>query len=758
MSVPAEQSPHQIIWVAVSWAGIAIVGLNLPVTVIDVAGSRTAYVPWFAEIVCVLYAALWVSALVLILRRRRARKAMQATVILSLAVLALHPLTLRTGGSQYPPLLHLVGAGLCMSAVVHLRLATTLIVPAASAAVALIRIPELGVGRAWGEAALLAVSAWLATFAIRIVVRANDSVDDAVAAAARASERELRARRQTYERLRWNGLIHDKVLAALRAASRGAGDTIPRDAVALAATGLTALTGATQPRPGAMAAIWREHAERLGLEVAVDVTGDVPDPEVRLALRDATREALTNVQRHSGQRTAVLHGILTPTRATVTVTDPGRGFRVSETGHRAGIATSIVARMRAVGGHAHVRSTPQHGTEVRLDWSAAGPTADSQDWQLGLFAPIMVVGAIAFLLNVFLAIDQWRLSPAISLTVAATVVLAGLTVATTLLTPSDGNWVPLAVLAVVTIAALAGTIPQGAPESWRYWFLGALTPAVGAMAFRFRPWAGLALAGAATLVCMVADALAGRGVWQCLVGPVPVLITTAAAGQLVRTAFDSAYVRTAEAMAEDIQARLATAVSEERALEDDRRTEALQASIGPALQLIAGGGRLTPALRDQLADLESAARDQLAAPDLVDPALAATLARARARGIRIDIVDTSPTDAVTGGDESLDLCRRLVADLVEGVPPHTRVRINWHAGSGGAGATFSATTRDLLDKTPDLAQALADLGGRQARVSTDSDSILIRCETPAKQARPRERSLATVPTDARYLGRHARLR
>ena len=76
------------------------------------------------------------------------------------------------------------------------------------------------------------------------------------------------------------------------------------------------------------------------------------------------------------------------------------------------------------------------------------------------------------------------------------------------------------------------------------------------------------------------------------------------------------------------------------------------------------------------------------------------------------------------------------------MPPHTRVRINWHAGSGGAGATFSAATRDLLDKTPNLAQALADLAGRQARVSTDSDSILIRCDTrrPRAASRPWESS------------------
>lgn len=722
MSKPAR-SPESITWVAVSWAGCAMIALNLPISIIDVIANPHAYVAAFAPSVLTLVAVLWAWALARCLVGRSGRDPMRLIVLVSLIALVLHPSLVRDGRT-YPPLLHVIGAGICISATVGIRLSALAIVPGASAYVAWVRTPELGSGRAMSEALLLMVSGWLATGVLAIVVRANATVTEAVASAARAAEESLRAERRTFERQRWNGLIHDKVLGALRIVAREPGQAVPAAAVELAGQAVAALEG-TVPTPNAsLEAAWREHAIMNGLILDVIVIGEVDDPEVHAAVRGATKEALTNVARHSGQNRATIRAVLSKTKVAVLIQDDGMGFdpRLHRAGH--GIRTSIEARMKAVGGQARISSRPSAGTRVHLHWEAANSIAPSE-WQLRLFAPLMTVGALAVILNIALGAGHWQSIQPLGLAIAAIVAIVGVTAAATFIQPGRGNWIPIIVVSAVTVSALTLSTPAGEDPSWRYWFVGALTPAAGAMSFRFRPWAGLTLAAAITSATCLSGLLKGDTPWACLTGPTPVLFITAIAGHLVRRSFDDAYARVATATANDIESRLATAVAEERAREDDRRISVLRETVLPALEHIAAAWPVTAQMRDKFALLESASRDQLAAPDLVTADLAQRIGLARARGVRIDIVDAPPTPTHEHADH-LNECREILAVLSAMVQPGTRIRVNWRGGYGGADTVISATKSNQAARWPAIVAALAGTAGTGVNITSDDDSILIR--------------------------------
>jgi signal transduction histidine kinase len=83
------------------------------------------------------------------------------------------------------------------------------------------------------------------------------------------------------------------------------------------------------------------------------------------ALRFGVREALTNVRRHSAAQAAEVAGRATADRVEVVVTDDGRGFDPAAVGGF-GLAQSIVARLREVGGDAAVESSPGRGATVRM--------------------------------------------------------------------------------------------------------------------------------------------------------------------------------------------------------------------------------------------------------------------------------------------------------------------------------------------------------------------------------------------------------
>ncbi|WP_344214437.1 sensor histidine kinase [Nonomuraea bangladeshensis] len=113
-----------------------------------------------------------------------------------------------------------------------------------------------------------------------------------------------------------------------------------------------------------------EWGERSGIAVEIWAlpAGEVP-AGVCAGVMTAMREALDNVERHSGARTVSIAVTAGSGGLRVTVSDDGRGFHGAGTGHAEGRAAGQgIARMRAafaeVGGSLSVNSVPGEGTTV----------------------------------------------------------------------------------------------------------------------------------------------------------------------------------------------------------------------------------------------------------------------------------------------------------------------------------------------------------------------------------------------------------
>lgn len=106
-----------------------------------------------------------------------------------------------------------------------------------------------------------------------------------------------------------------------------------------------------------------QHRIRVEAVTVGDTTVDGAVP----ALVAATREALLNAARFSGERQISLYSQVDEQAVEVFVRDRGHGFdRATVPADRQGLRESIQGRMRRAGGKADVKSTPGSGTEVHL--------------------------------------------------------------------------------------------------------------------------------------------------------------------------------------------------------------------------------------------------------------------------------------------------------------------------------------------------------------------------------------------------------
>jgi PAS domain S-box-containing protein len=114
-------------------------------------------------------------------------------------------------------------------------------------------------------------------------------------------------------------------------------------------------------------------AKRTGIAVDLDEvdTVGVLTRETETALYRVVQECLVNVQRHSGSDSAAILLSATTDGIVLEVRDRGRGMRIRGTGERAGDAgqvgvgiASMIERVRHLGGHLEIRSSPG-GTTVR---------------------------------------------------------------------------------------------------------------------------------------------------------------------------------------------------------------------------------------------------------------------------------------------------------------------------------------------------------------------------------------------------------
>ena len=110
-----------------------------------------------------------------------------------------------------------------------------------------------------------------------------------------------------------------------------------------------------------------EFANRgLKVELVTVEVEDEPELSVAEALREASREALTNAAKHARVSRVVVRAVSARDGVEVTIRDQGAGFDSSAPKNGFGIDNSIIRRMAEVGGKAEISSTPGRGTRIAL--------------------------------------------------------------------------------------------------------------------------------------------------------------------------------------------------------------------------------------------------------------------------------------------------------------------------------------------------------------------------------------------------------
>lgn len=212
----------------------------------------------------------------------------------------------------------------------------------------------------------------------------------------RTLNEERAARIRNAEREEIASHLHDSVLQTLALIQKQAArpDEVARLARSQERELRTWLFGDPAQRSGslsaALQAVGAEVEDAYGIEVDVITVGDLRpdddrDPAIRrrwTALIGATREAIINAAKHSGERRVDVYCEVGDDRVEVFVRDRGVGFDPSAVDDdRQGITKSIRARMDRSGGQASVDSTRGRGTNVRLSMPRGfdgGPAEDDE--------------------------------------------------------------------------------------------------------------------------------------------------------------------------------------------------------------------------------------------------------------------------------------------------------------------------------------------------------------------------------------------
>lgn len=189
---------------------------------------------------------------------------------------------------------------------------------------------------------------------------------------------ERRERVRAEERADLAGHVHDSVLQTLALIQRAAGD--PSEVERLARRQERELRSWLFEglRPGsfdgpmttlqmAIRAIEAEVEDTYAVSVECVIVGDCALDDSLKALLGASREAIVNAAKWSGERHISVYVEAAPGAVSIFVRDRGRGFNPDEVSRdRSGIAHSIVDRLNKTGGSAVIRSAPGAGCEVEL--------------------------------------------------------------------------------------------------------------------------------------------------------------------------------------------------------------------------------------------------------------------------------------------------------------------------------------------------------------------------------------------------------
>ncbi|MBK7624439.1 MAG: hypothetical protein IPJ14_17710 [Kineosporiaceae bacterium] len=246
------------------------------------------------------------------------------------------------------------------------------------------------IGTAWGLPAAsvsdgLVTAGW--TIIVGVLARilwlslswAAGNADSALTATQDAFRNRTVAEQVRADQQAINAALHDTAASTLLMVGVGAAAAIQEVLPQRAARDLAVLEALHErrlPPQGDLAALLRQVLEVSGLDVQLRGPHHLPLAALPAhTLADAAGEALLNVLRHAGTRSARIDfGYLSDVAAHqvhVVIQDDGVGFtRSTVPPTRRGLTGSIEGRMTAIGGSTHVASTPGEGTRVTLTWPA----------------------------------------------------------------------------------------------------------------------------------------------------------------------------------------------------------------------------------------------------------------------------------------------------------------------------------------------------------------------------------------------------
>jgi len=228
----------------------------------------------------------------------------------------------------------------------------------------------------YAHAVVLVFDLVAAAVVIGVLRRAGAAADTAFAAAIEARGAVAVAEARRTDESAQLRLLHDTALTTLTLVGTGAvsrSATLTRRAAAdltvveQTAAARTVASDQLVRLDDALAAAVRDAPG--GLSVAQTLAPCTVPAPVADALARCVGEALRNVDRHAGVTAVTLRLSSADATVRVEVTDRGCGFDpAADTAHRYGVRESIVGRLAAVSGVAHVRSAPGNGTQWTLRW------------------------------------------------------------------------------------------------------------------------------------------------------------------------------------------------------------------------------------------------------------------------------------------------------------------------------------------------------------------------------------------------------
>ena len=110
---------------------------------------------------------------------------------------------------------------------------------------------------------------------------------------------------------------------------------------------------------------------RARVPIALEIQGDVPlHPDVKIAFYHIAQEALNNVAKHARASNASVTLVRTQKWAFLSIKDNGRGFEFEKvTAEHLGL-TIMQERAQAIDGLLEIKTKPEQGTEVTVEWRA----------------------------------------------------------------------------------------------------------------------------------------------------------------------------------------------------------------------------------------------------------------------------------------------------------------------------------------------------------------------------------------------------